>query len=495
MRSALWLVVACGVAEAFNAPTALAPSRRMARGAAARRSDGLLALRAQQTAPAFPDLSVLTKVAGRLGETLQFAAADPVRARYSTAMIARFSYFLGQGVTVALAGINEGSLKREVVDERVSQAATRALDPAAVIGALTDAILAEDTVPLENAGMDEKPLLGNDEQRELFNKNFQSIVGVLKRDMQNIENGKYAFPYDLELGYAPQWSPVPVLNKLNIYLDERVKTIDRMYKKDGFEVRRNFKAGEGKYPSYYLQNFHYQSDGWLSARSAEIYDYQVESLFLGTADAMRRQVLPHLTEHIQSLKKAGTPEADIKVLDVATGTGRFASFIMQNFADLRLDALDLSPFYLAEAKKLLNKYPGVTYVEAPAEAVPAAEEQYDMITCVYLFHELPEPVRSKVVKEWFRVLKPGGKIFFVDSAQQGEVPYDRVLDGFTIIAHEPYYKNYTQQDLVKLFTDAGFEVDTSEVHWVSKCMVVSKPLEQPAPVAEQEAEAVTPELA
>merc|ERR1712216_979874 len=145
----------------------------------------------------------------------------------------------------------------------------------------------------------------------------------------------------------------------------------------------------GKYPSYYLQNFHYQSDGWLSARSAEIYDYQVESLFLGTADAMRRQVLPHLTEYIQSLKNAGTPEADIKVLDVATGTGRFASFIMQNFADLRLDALDLSPFYLAEAKKLLNKYPGVTYVEAPAEAVPAAEEQYDMITCVYLFHELP----------------------------------------------------------------------------------------------------------
>merc|ERR1719163_2760073 len=123
MRSALWLVVACGMADAFNAPTALAPSRRIARGAA-RRSDGLLALRAQQTAPAFPDLSVLTKVAGRLGETLQFAAADPVRARYSTAMIARFSYFLGQDVTVALAGINEGSPKREIVDERVSQAAT-----------------------------------------------------------------------------------------------------------------------------------------------------------------------------------------------------------------------------------------------------------------------------------------------------------------------------------------------------------------------------------
>jgi len=49
---------------------------------------------------------------------------------------------------------------------------------------------------------------------------------------------------------------------------------------------------------------------------------------------------------------------------------------------------------------------------------------------VYLFHELPEEVRSEVVKEWYRVLKPGGKIFFVDSAQAGEVAYDRVLEVF-----------------------------------------------------------------
>jgi ubiquinone/menaquinone biosynthesis C-methylase UbiE len=76
--------------------------------------------------------------------------------------------------------------------------------------------------------------------------------------------------------------------------------------------------------------------------------------------------------------------------------------------------LDLSPFYLAESKKLLNKYGGVTYVEGAAEAVPSDEQHYDAITCVYLFHELPEVVRTRVVQEWFRVLKPGGKVLFVD---------------------------------------------------------------------------------
>ena len=34
---------------------------------------------------------------------------------------------------------------------------------------------------------------------------------------------------------------------------------------------------------HYLQNFHFQTDGYLSEASAELYDYQVEVLFSGGA--------------------------------------------------------------------------------------------------------------------------------------------------------------------------------------------------------------------
>ncbi len=37
------------------------------------------------------------------------------------------------------------------------------------------------------------------------------------------------------------------------------------------------------YPSYYLQNFHHQTDGYLSDFSANVYDLQVELLFGGTS--------------------------------------------------------------------------------------------------------------------------------------------------------------------------------------------------------------------
>ena len=147
---------------------------------------------------------------------------------------------------------------------------------------------------------------------------------------------------------------------------------------------------------------------------------------------------------------------------------------MDNYRDLELTALDLSPFYIEEAKKLLKRFDKVTYVEAPAEAMPFPNESFDAITCVYMFHELPMEVRKQVLGEMYRVLKPGGKLFFVDSAQSGEVPYERILTGFTITAHEPYYLDYTKMNIPSTFAEAGFTVDEVGVHWVTKTVSATK---------------------
>ena len=50
------------------------------------------------------------------------------------------------------------------------------------------------------------------------------------------------------------------------------------------------------YPNYYLRNFHHQTDGYLSDFSASIYDLQVEILFNGTANPMRRRIIKPLKE-------------------------------------------------------------------------------------------------------------------------------------------------------------------------------------------------------
>ena len=54
------------------------------------------------------------------------------------------------------------------------------------------------------------------------------------------------------------------------------------------------------FPEYYLQNFHHQTDGYLSDHSAGLYDLQVEILFNGTADAMRRRVIAPLKRGLEA---------------------------------------------------------------------------------------------------------------------------------------------------------------------------------------------------
>jgi ubiquinone/menaquinone biosynthesis C-methylase UbiE len=264
--------------------------------------------------------------------------------------------------------------------------------------------------------------------------------------------------------------------------DQRV-VAERRNAKKGQELRETYVADPKRYPDYYLQNFHYQTDGWLSAQSARLYDFQVEMLFLGSADAMRRRALPYIADFMRNRDASTT-----KHLDVASGTGRFLSFVRDNHPELQSTALELSPHYLEATRKLNKRFEGkggsLRLVEANAEDMPLEDNEFDMITNVYLFHELPRAVRVTVAKEMARVLKPGGKLFFVDSVQIGdgkengmEGVFELAIDRFPAFNHEPYYKDYAVTNLVELFEDAGLRHEATATAWVSKTMVFSKPFD------------------
>ena len=107
---------------------------------------------------------------------------------------------------------------------------------------------------------------------------------------------------------------------------------------------------------YYLQNFHHQTDGYLSEHSAEIYDLQVEILFNGTADSMRRRVLSPLKRGLK--KYLSEDSKKVKVLDIATGTGRTLQQIQSALPEVELYGMDLSGSYLKQASKYLSSRSG-----------------------------------------------------------------------------------------------------------------------------------------
>jgi ubiquinone/menaquinone biosynthesis C-methylase UbiE len=264
------------------------------------------------------------------------------------------------------------------------------------------------------------------------------LRALIEQDWRSIEAGYYAPPTD-GLG-----NPFEAVRRaIDFFAD--LNGVERR-RHGGPEGRYLSEVPPGGYPAYYLQRFHFQTDGYLSSASAERYDHQVEVLFGGGAAAMRRQALIPLKAALASCT-AG------RLLDVACGTGRFLREVKANYPRLDVTGLDLSGPYLAVARRELQSWSRARLVVGAAEALPFADRHFDAVTCIYLFHELPPGVRRAVAAEIRRVLKPGAMLIFVDSLQTGDEPdYDAMLDYFPIAFHEPYFASYLHEDLDRLWS-------------------------------------------
>src|SRR5712671_6065412 len=288
------------------------------------------------------------------------------------------------------------------------------------------------------------------------------LRALLDQDWRNIEQGLYHLPEGVVA------DPLAALRKAGRYFAD-LRQVDARRRADANdEVFRS--TPPGRYPRYYLQNFHYQTDGWLSRRSAELYDHQVEVLFGGGADAMRRQALVPLQ---RELARRGVRRA--RLLDIGCGTGRFLREVKSNYPRLDVSALDLSPFYLAEARRNLAPWSRVEFIAAAAEDIPSADASFDVISATYLFHELPAAPRRRIAAEIARLLTPGGLLIFLDSLQHGDEPdYDALLDRFPHGFHEPYYASYVRTDLAALFGKAGLAAESADLAYFSKLMTFRK---------------------
>ena len=295
----------------------------------------------------------------------------------------------------------------------------------------------------------------------------KAYFDLFRQDRANVEAGLYPDPVDRELRL---WDLPKAIGRARRFLDD-VQSVDRRrLDRDGTEVRKSEAADPKRFPAYYRQNFHYQTDGWLSEDSAEIYDHQVEALFTGAADAMRRAALAELLREI-----IGRDQRKVQVLDLACGTGRFMSQVLSAAPKLDLTGLDLSPPYAAAARDQVRRWPHVDVVEGQAEALPFEAEQFDHIISIYLFHELPPRVRPQVIAEAARVLKPGGTFVIADSLQFGDNEgVDGFLEYFPEGFHEPYYKGYLSWAFDPHMTQAGFTSERQNLAFLTKVRVWRK---------------------
>jgi ubiquinone/menaquinone biosynthesis C-methylase UbiE len=294
---------------------------------------------------------------------------------------------------------------------------------------------------------------------------LQDVLKLQARDADNIRLGIYPQPKDGDGSLSEHFDAVRRM------FADLPDANERRSQGRGHDAA-SLPEAEGL-PDYYTQNFHFQSGGWLTAGSARIYDVQVETLFMGSAAAMRRQAIPPVFEFVQ-----GKDQRGLKLLDVACGSGRFLGQLAQAFPRLPMTGVDLSQAYLDEAANYTQNRRGIAFRQGNAEALPFEAGSFDIVTCVYLYHEIPREVRRTVTAEILRILKPGGLFVLVDSLQWGDEPdYDGLLEAFPQRFHEPYYLDYLSDRLdgaQGLLAKEGLQPQLSVNAFLSKVVACRK---------------------
>lgn len=166
-------------------------------------------------------------------------------------------------------------------------------------------------------------------------------------------------------------------------------------------------------------------------------------------------------------------------LEAGIGTGRIAIPLLER-SDVTLVGVDLSPEMLEIARKkslALRPKQKPILLEADLHKLPFCKEIFDFILCISTLHYADAEI---VLKEFFRILRPGGSLILGDliihpADDQG---FMQKLEETLSPAHQRYYR---PKELQGLLERCGFQVkDFRTISYERQMLVPSWPLKKVA---------------
>lgn len=154
----------------------------------------------------------------------------------------------------------------------------------------------------------------------------------------------------------------------------------------------------------------------------------------------------------------GDGDAPRRILDVGCGTGVISVLLAELGHDVA--GIDVSTEMLERARaKAADRTPDrpVEFQVGDAEAIPYPDDAFDAVTARHLVWTLPNP--SNAIREWQRVVRPGGRIVLIE----GHWDFDDPWDEYEEIHDElPLYRGRPPAELVDFLRDRGLENVESE---------------------------------
>ena len=226
------------------------------------------------------------------------------------------------------------------------------------------------------------------------------------RDLANVEAGLY--PRELLFD-------IPVrryLRSLPRLVRDTPSVVRRMRRSDYKDIPV---VDKERYPAYYRRNFHWQTDGYFSEHSAEVYELGVELLFRGTADVMRRQVIPPITRFVRERRRRGS--------GCACSTSRAARDARCTSSRSRIRRCGCTASICLPRTCAPRGAGSITLAELTlavenAEALPWADATFDIVTSVvHVPRAAEQRAAQRRARDVPRAAVPAVSLVIEDSAQ------------------------------------------------------------------------------
>ena len=97
---------------------------------------------------------------------------------------------------------------------------------------------------------------------------FAEAVATYEQDFGEVQKGTFPLPWDMVDGVRNrQTSPLFLADQARRYVNEAISILTKRNRRDPGDFGVPYGGNADLYPDYYLNNFHFQTDGWLSSDS------------------------------------------------------------------------------------------------------------------------------------------------------------------------------------------------------------------------------------
>ena len=132
-----------------------------------------------------------------------------------------------------------------------------------------------------------------------------------------------------------------------------------------------------------------------------------------------------------------------------------------------LDVIDVLDVQLDNVRRKLRQPDDrISLIQCNAQSLNCPDASYDRALMFFLPHELPEDARRNALAEAFRVLKPGGKLVFVEFHRPTWWHPLRWWQKLVFALFEPYATDMWRHDLTDYFPDGlKYAIDSKTTYF------------------------------